>query len=224
MRVGTRFRAIDRSLRRAFVALALLAFGSAGFAADLPSKFDPSRDAAADVAEALARARTQGKRVIVDVGGEWCAWCHILDRFIAGNPDVRSLIDARYVWVKVNYSKDNRNEALLARWPKVAGYPHLFVLDAEGELVHSQDTGALEAGKSYDVAKVTAFLARWSAKPISTPISLQFAADACRRSAHATCSRTSADGSSARLRNAATIDGSGAALPSATAMLRDHRS
>ena len=110
--------------------LFVFAFPAIAHAADLPSKFDPARDAAADVAHAVAIAKAQGKRVIVDVGGEWCTWCHIMDRFIAANDNVRSLIDAHYVWVKVNYSKQNPNDALLARWPKVAGYPHLFVLDA----------------------------------------------------------------------------------------------
>jgi thioredoxin-related protein len=145
-----------------------LALAAGIAAAELPSKFDPARDGAADVAEAVARAKAEGKRVIVDVGGEWCTWCHILDRFIAGNADVRSLVDAHYVWVKVNFSKENRNEALLARWPKVAGYPHLFVLDAEGKLVHSQDTGTLEAGKSYDAASIIAFLTRWSSRKMGS--------------------------------------------------------
>jgi thiol:disulfide interchange protein len=141
---------------------ALLAFLSVAFAADLPAKFDPSRDAAADVAQALALAKAQGKRVIVDVGGEWCTWCHIMDRFIAANADVRSAIDANYIWVKVNFSKQNPNEALLSRWPKVAGYPHLFVLDADGALVHSQNTGELEGGKSYDKDRFVAFLKQHS--------------------------------------------------------------
>ncbi|HXR57107.1 MAG TPA: thioredoxin family protein [Casimicrobiaceae bacterium] len=131
-------------------------------AADLPTRFDPSRDAAADVAQAVATASAQGKRVIVDVGGEWCSWCHILDRFIASNADVRALIDAKYVWVKVNYSKENRNRALLSHWPAIEGYPHLFVLDANGRLVHSQDTSELESGKGYDKPRVVAMLRRWS--------------------------------------------------------------
>jgi thioredoxin-related protein len=124
----------------------------------LGSKFDARRDAAADVAQAVARARTEGKRVIVDIGGEWCTWCHILDRFIAVHDDVRSLIEDNFIWVKVNYSPSNKNERLLAAWPRVTGYPHLFVLDGAGRLVRSQATGDLESAKDYDKGKMLAFL------------------------------------------------------------------
>jgi thiol:disulfide interchange protein len=131
-------------------------------AQDLPTKFDPKRDAAADLATALSIAKAQNKRVLVDVGGEWCSWCHILDRYIASHDDVRTLRDKHYVWLKVNWSPDNKNEALLSRWPKVKGYPHLFVLDASGKLLHSQNTGELEAGKDYDPAKMLAFFRQFS--------------------------------------------------------------
>ena len=142
--------------------IAVVVFACACAKQEFPQKFDPARDAASDVANAVALAKAQGKRIIVDVGGEWCSWCHILDGFVASNDDVKSLVDSRYVWVKVNYSKENKNEAYLSRWPPVAGYPHLFVLDADGTLLHSQDTGELEAGKSYDKAKFVAFVERWA--------------------------------------------------------------
>ncbi|HKU86597.1 MAG TPA: thioredoxin family protein [Casimicrobiaceae bacterium] len=152
-----------RSIVTRFIGLAWLALAaSSANAADLPRKFDASRDAATDVAYATTLAKEQGKRVIVDVGGEWCVWCHIMDRFIAANPDVRALIDANYVWLKVNFSKENENSALLGRWPKVEGYPHLFVLDAGGNVLHSQDTGELEAGKSYDKRKFLDMLRKWA--------------------------------------------------------------
>ena len=149
-----------RIAQRIVITLLTLVAAAGIRAADLPATFDPARDAAADVAHALSLAKAHGKRVIVDVGGEWCSWCHILDRFIAANDDVRDAIDAHYVWVKVNFSKQNENAALLARWPKVAGYPHLFVLDAGGNVVLSQDTEALEAGRTYDKARFLAFLAK----------------------------------------------------------------
>ena len=149
--------------RSSILVLVLAFFASLGAqAADLPATFDPQRDAAADVAHAVSLAKAQGKRVIVDVGGEWCTWCHIMDRYIAANHDIGALIDANYVWVKVNFSKENRNEALLARWPKISGYPHLFVLDANGKLLHSQNTGELESGKSYDKGRFVAMLRAWA--------------------------------------------------------------
>ena len=150
--------------RRDFLALAALAsIATQARAQALPETFDPKRDPAADLAAALRMAKADGKRVIVDVGGEWCSWCHILDRFFAGNAELDALRRSRYVWLKVNWSRENENRAFLARWPKVAGYPHLFVLDADGKLVHSQDTGALERGKGYDEAKMRAFLTRYAA-------------------------------------------------------------
>lgn len=147
-----------QKLLRALLALWIASLCFAVAAQDLPAKFDPQRDAAKDLATASAMASAQGKNILVDVGGQWCKWCHTLDRFIAEQPDIRSLIDTRYVWLKINWSPDNKNEAMLSRWPKIKGYPHLYVLDAKGQLLHSQDTGTLESGDSYDVARFTAFL------------------------------------------------------------------
>jgi hypothetical protein len=39
-------------------------------------KFDPKRDAANDINDAVKEAKRTGRRVILDVGGEWCGWCH----------------------------------------------------------------------------------------------------------------------------------------------------
>ena len=132
-------------MKRAVVSLLLpflmLACAFGGEA--LPQKFDPRRDAAADVEAAVVLVKAGGKRVLVDVGGEWCTWCHVLDQFIAANEDVRQLLADNYVWVKVNWSFQNRNEPLLSRWPRVTSYPHLFVLDGSGQLVGSQNTTQL---------------------------------------------------------------------------------
>jgi thiol:disulfide interchange protein len=153
------------STRRQCLAAGLVALTLAcgALAADLPDRFDPTRNAAADVARAVELAKASGRRVLVDVGGEWCSWCHVMDAFFASDAEARAVRDASFVWVKVNWSPQNRNEAVLSRWPKVAGYPHLFVLGADGTLLHSQDTGDLEAGRGYDRATFIAFLRRWAA-------------------------------------------------------------
>src|SRR6187551_3363710 len=74
--------------------------------ATLPStdaKYDPARDAAADIRLALAEAKKSNRRVILDVGGEWCGWCHTLDRYFVEQKDLRELRDKHYVWLKVNW-------------------------------------------------------------------------------------------------------------------------
>ena len=137
--------------------------------AALPTRFDPARDAAQDLKLALQLAKASGKRVMVDVGGEWCSWCHVLDAYFANTPAVQAVLSQRYVMLKINWSPQNKNEAVLSQWPKVKGYPHLFVLASDGRLLHSQDTGDLELpatqGKGYDTVKMLAFLKRAASAP-----------------------------------------------------------
>jgi thiol:disulfide interchange protein len=125
-------------------------------------KFDPARNADADIQAAVAEAKKSKRRVILDVGGEWCGWCHALDRYFVEHKDLTDLRDRLYVWVKVNYSTENKNEAVLSRYPKIPGYPHLFVLDQDGKLVQSQGTSELEEGSSYNLDRMQQFLMRWS--------------------------------------------------------------
>lgn len=102
-----------------------------------------------------------GRHVLLEVGGEWCGWCQILDKYFDDNADILELRDRNSVMVKVNFSPENQNEKVLSPYPAIEGYPHFFVLDGEGELLHSRNTGELEAGKSYDREKSTAFLKQW---------------------------------------------------------------
>jgi len=129
-------------------------------AATVP-KFDPSRDAAKDINAAVAEAKRTNRRVILDVGGEWCGWCHALDRYFVEHQDLRVLRDQHYVWLKVNFSPENQNSAVLERYPQINGYPHLFVLDLDGTLVQSQDTSPLEEGSSYNYDRMKSFLLKW---------------------------------------------------------------
>jgi len=131
--------------------------------AALDGKFDPARDPEADLQLAMEAARRSGRRIVLDVGGEWCSWCHRMDAFLHGDPEMLALRDAGYVWMKVNYSEDNENAPFLAGYPDIKAYPHLFVLDADGKLLHSQFTGELEQGKGYDREKFEDFLRAWTA-------------------------------------------------------------
>ncbi|HEX2982853.1 MAG TPA: thioredoxin family protein, partial [Ignavibacteriales bacterium] len=124
----------------------------------LPVSFDPSRNAEKDVKAALEEAKTAGKRVLLDVGGSWCSWCKRLDAFIEENSEIKNLMASNFVTVKINFSPENKNEAFLSKYPKVDGYPHFFVLESDGKLLHSQNTGELEQDLSYSKDKMLAFI------------------------------------------------------------------
>ena len=141
---------------------------SQGQPADQPpqrEKFDPTRDPAKDLTTAVAVTSKSGQRILLDVGGEWCSWCRKLDMFFEQNEDVAAFLHKNFVVVKVNFSKENPNEKFLSQYPAIKGYPHIFVLDAAGKLLHSQSTGELESGDHHDHDKVFAFLKKWAADP-----------------------------------------------------------
>ncbi len=127
-------------------------------------KFDPNRNPFEDLNKAIKIAEKENKRIILDVGGEWCIWCHRIDKFLHTDKEIDEFIKKHYIFVKVNYSRENKNEKFLSQYPKIKGYPHFFVLDSDGKFLHSQDTGLLEEGKSYSKSKVMEFLRKW-AKP-----------------------------------------------------------
>ncbi|MCO5332519.1 MAG: thioredoxin family protein [Pyrinomonadaceae bacterium] len=125
-------------------------------------RFDPTRDPNADLAVAVEKASVSGSNIILDLGGEWCIWCVHMDKFFFEHPELAKLRDENFVWVKVNFSPENENRAFLSIYPPAAGYPHLYVLESEGKLLHSQDTALLEYKSTYDLEKFTEFLIKWS--------------------------------------------------------------
>lgn len=125
-------------------------------------KFDPLRSPKADLEAAIRKASASGRRIILDVGGEWCGWCIYMDKFFIENPSLAKLRDDNFVWIKVNTSPENENKEFLSAYPEATGYPHLFVLDEKGVLLHSQHTDVLENGNGYDLKLFTEFLKKWA--------------------------------------------------------------
>ncbi len=127
------------------------------------TKYDPKRDAAADIQDAIKEAQRIKKRILLEVGGEWCSWCHTLDNFFETNPDLLARREKNFVTVKINFSEENENKEVLSRYEAIPGYPHIFVLDSDGKFLYSQGTSELESGKSYDLERLKAFLTQWAA-------------------------------------------------------------
>lgn len=57
--------------------------------------------------------------------------------------------------MKVSLSQENPNRVFLSRFPSIHGYPHIFILDAAGNLIHSQPTTVPEDGRSYKALSET---------------------------------------------------------------------
>jgi len=138
--------------------LAAAAFGQ------MPSemKYDPQADPNAGMKAAIERAGKEHKNILMDVGGEWCGWCHRMDKFLTDHAELLALLNGNYVVLKVNFSPENENKTFLAKYPKVAGYPHLFVLDGAGKLLVSKNTGDLEEGKGYNLDRFREFLEQYA--------------------------------------------------------------
>lgn len=126
------------------------------------SEYDETRDPAADLQVAVERAQKEGKRILIQVGGEWCGWCKLLDAYIHDHSSVSEIIDAEYLMMKVNWSRENHNEAFLGQYPTIQGYPHIFVLEKDGSFLHSQNTGDLEEERSYNEEVLVGFLKEWA--------------------------------------------------------------
>ncbi len=127
--------------------------------------YDASRDPAKDLQDAIAEATRAQKRILLEVGGDWCVYCNIMDETFATHSQLRKVLDTHYVTVKINYSKENPNESFLSHYPKVPDYPHFFVLDSKGALLHSQPTHGFEHGKTYNTRKIDDFLKKWAQPP-----------------------------------------------------------
>ncbi|HKC64497.1 MAG TPA: thioredoxin family protein [Pyrinomonadaceae bacterium] len=127
-------------------------------------KYDPSRNADQDIKNAVAEAKRTGKRILLEVGGNWCIWCHIMDEYFEKHSDLLSFREKNFIMVKINYSDENKNIEVLSRYPEIPGYPHLFVLDTNGKFLYSKNTGELEEGRGYNLERFMAFLKEWSPK------------------------------------------------------------
>ncbi len=127
--------------------------------------YDPERDAFADGAAAIQLASQTKRRILIELGGDWCKWCHEMERFFNANPDIKQRLHDTFVMLKINVSDANDNAAFLKAFPKPLGYPHMYVSDANGQVLWSQDTAEFLAGGQYSREAFLAFFNRWQLQP-----------------------------------------------------------
>jgi thiol-disulfide isomerase/thioredoxin len=130
--------------------------------------YDPTLDGMKQIKEAIASAKSGGKHVLIQYGGNWCPWCIKFDAFCKADAEILKIVADNYVAVKLNYSPENKNDAanVYLGNPGRFGYPVFIIIDARGKLLHIQDSSLLEAGQGYDQKKIVGFLNNWTASAI----------------------------------------------------------
>jgi thiol:disulfide interchange protein len=118
--------------------------------------------AQADIKAALAEARREHKRVIVDFGGDWCGDCQVLNIYFHQSPNAE-LLKKYYVLVDVNVGQIDTNLNLGDKYGVVLkkGVPALAVLRPDGTVVYGQKSGEFENMRNMNSQSVTDFLNKW---------------------------------------------------------------
>lgn len=135
--------------------------------AKLPKPYDPKADAEKDIEKLVARAGKENKNVMIQAGGNWCIWCLRFNQYVQTTPELKKLVDENYLYYHLNYSPDNKNEKVFAKYDNPGdkfGYPVFIILDKDGKVLHVQQSDVLEEGKGYSLEKVKAFFNTWTTK------------------------------------------------------------
>lgn len=139
--------------------------------------YDASRNPATDLSDTIRRATKGRKRILIQVGGDWCSPCRLLSALMETNGVIRDTVTNSFVVMKVAVTDEQGNEAFLSQYPQIDAYPHILVLDSDGRFLHSQGTfqwddepgpDELDARKGYNQEAFRQFLVAWQPEPAET--------------------------------------------------------
>jgi uncharacterized protein YyaL (SSP411 family) len=79
-------------------------------------------------AATFARARAENRLLVIDGSAEWCHWCHVMEATTYHDPEVRRILDARFLAVKVDVDSRPDFEERYGEW----GWPATVLMTADG--------------------------------------------------------------------------------------------
>lgn len=166
------FRRLAGNGMRVVAASAVLAVGAAMAAAPMATAqsapiprahiYPDVQAAHMDIQMALAKARAEHKRVLLDFGGDWCGDCQVLNFYMHQSPN-KELLEKYYVLVDVNIGHIDQNIDIGDKYGVVLkkGVPAMAVLRPDGTVVYGQKNGEFENMRNMQSSDLTTFLEAW---------------------------------------------------------------
>jgi thioredoxin-related protein len=113
-----------------------------------------------DLPTALAKAKADGKIVLVDfTGSDWCGWCIKLQKEVFSRPEFLLWATGNAVLVEIDFPKRKKLSAelqkandTLAQKYNIEGFPTIIVLNNEGKKIGA--LGYMEGGPKPFIAEV----------------------------------------------------------------------
>ena len=121
---------------------------------------DPDR-AGRDVADAMARAKTNGHRVILVFGANWCHDSRALAGWFA-SPRFAAMLAPRYeiVWIDVGQKDHNLDLARRFGLDGIKGTPTVLMLDSAGKALNLKDAPRWHDASTRSEDKIYRYFAR----------------------------------------------------------------
>lgn len=83
--------------------------------------------------EAFAKAKAEGKHVVVDAYTDWCYWCKVMDKNTFTDEAIGSYFNEEFVPIKLDMEKGFGIDVAMKF--RVRGFPTLLYFNPDGELV-----------------------------------------------------------------------------------------
>lgn len=130
----------------------------------LMQPYDEHADANKAVAAAFDRAKKSRKRVLIDLGGNWCVDCVVLANFLK-LPEMHRFMDAHYEMVAVDVGRFDHNLQIPARFgltARLKGVPVLLIATPDGKLVNGNDVFATADASTMTPRALADYLAKYA--------------------------------------------------------------
>ncbi|QIK77684.1 thioredoxin family protein [Sphingomonas piscis] len=132
--------------------------------APLPLPYNEAANGTRDVVQTRARAKKNGKLLLIDLGGNWCLDCRILAG-VMERPEMRTFLRRHYEVVTVDVGRFDKNMAIPQHYgiKKLAGVPAVLIVDPRTDrLINAGRVTALADARTLSPQALADWLARWT--------------------------------------------------------------